>query len=147
MIGRILSRLLFWAIKNKQFTSKETACLAMAALERTDLLLADRSLCTSALLKGLYTLPVDSIINVNEQGVLHINSREVDPEKITQLRAGAKSILNSSTRRLVNEQVKYAAIEMIVHKGLTPEQSFFGKAAIWILEQEDSLYQQILGGE
>lgn len=147
MIRKTLSRLLFWVLKNKQFSSHEVACLAISALRNSKMSLEDRSLCTSALLDGLYALPLRSIITFSEQGNLFVNGNLVDPEKAHELRESARAVLHSPARLLVKEQVTYAAVEIGVHKAFNHEHTIFLKAALWYLKEEEDLYKAIARSE
>lgn len=147
MFRRFLSRLLFWAVKGRRLSSNEIARLAILALKDSNMDLEDRSLCTAALLNGLNALPLRSIISTNEQGVLLINGKVVEREKFVQLSQSAKSALDSTARRLINDQVTYAAVEMAVHKALTTDQIMFAKAALWYIKEEESLYRLLAGEE
>lgn len=147
MIQRLLTKIFGWAIKHKQFSSHEVACLAISVLKNSSLSSEDRSLCTAYLLEGLNALPTRTILNTSEQGTLLLNGEPVDYDKAMKLRESAKLLLDSSARRLVKEQITFAAIDMGVHKAINADQIMFSKAALWYIKQEEDLYALLAGDE
>lgn len=129
MIGRVIAKIVVWALKSKTLS------------------LQQKTECTNALLRNLFALPIRNTIIINEQGTLLINGRAVDREKAMQLRESSIATLESQARKLVKEQVAYLAINQGVHVCNTPEQMIFAKAALWFSQEEDKLYNLLAGRE
>lgn len=124
---------------------KLIAKLTVFALRSKNLSLEQRILCTSALLDNLHAVPLRNTITFDDQGTLFINGKALDYEKARQLRESAKGMLESQAREFVRQQVKFKAIEIGVHNGLTNEQILFSKAALWFGIEEDNLYHALAG--
>lgn len=116
--------------------------LGIWLLQRESLTLEERTLFTSALLNRLNALPAHDIITFDPKiNVLTVNKVPVEPDLARVLRQEAKTILASSTWKLVREQVSFAAVVQGIHKGISPESVMFSKTALWNLQQLDELYQ------
>ena len=127
MIGRLVVRFTLFLLKNSRIS------------------IEDRLLCTNSLISKLQALPTHDIIAVDPSGNIRVNGRELDREGARKLREGSLSILQSSTRELVRQQVVFRAINLALHNGDTPEKMIFGRAAIWWSQQEDELYELLAG--
>jgi len=112
-------------------------------LLRKELSLKNRSILLSAVLEKTGTLPIYNIITTNEQGTLFINGNQVDMEKAIQLRESARGALNNQARRVVKEQVRYLAVTQGIHNSNSFEQLFFSKAAIWLEQEEDKIFNAL----
>lgn len=139
MIKNLLSKILFWAIAHKHLSSKDTARLSVLCLKDVEMSLEDKSLCTGALLDGLKALPLRTIISRDEQGVLHIQGKPVEYEQAVRLRESAIALHGSYARKVIDDQVRYAAIEFSINQGHTPEQIIFSRAALWFSEQQEDI--------
>lgn len=77
-------------------------------------------------------------ISVDPQGNLMVNGRPIDFESARLLRESARAMQNSMARNVIRNAVTQSAVEMAFHNGDTPEKMFFGRAAIWYSQQEDT---------
>jgi len=120
--------------------------LCLWLLKRADLSLEDRNKLSTAILDSLQALPLRDIISVDETGSLLVNGRSVGIDEARLLREGARTLLNSPTRKVIRDQVAFQAITLGVHKVEKPEQMFFARAAIWWSQNEENLLK-VLAGE
>jgi hypothetical protein len=96
----------------------------------------------SKMLGKFGVLPIQSIISFSGQTLL-VNGKKADQELATQLIEGAKVLLNSKTRRFVQDRVRFIAADMALNKALSFEQIFFARAAMWYMEQENALLKTL----
>lgn len=108
--------------------------------------LKNKLILTNIILENLDALPLYDIIKVNEEGTLLINNRPVDFETASKLRDSAKGLMNNYARKVIREQVKFAAITHGIHHAELPEQMLFAKSALWWGDQEEEVIK-ILSGE
>lgn len=97
---------------------------------------------TGAVLDKLYALPIKDAIKYDaHEGKLYIRSRPIDHETMQVLSRSARAVLDSQALKLVREQVAFQAVTTGIHKAERPEQLYFGRAAIWWGQQEESLLE------
>ena len=108
-------------------------------LKSSALSVEDKNLLINVLLERLNAFPATSIIQQRNDGRLLINGQLVDVEKARQLREGALSLLQSSVRKLIKDQVAFIAVKKGVHEGTSPESIMFSKVAIWWGNEEEEL--------
>lgn len=112
-------------------------------LQRATLSLQDKTLLTAALLEKLYALPVKDMIVFEADGTMQIKGRKVEMQDAILLKQGAKALRDNFTRRVLREQMAFEAINLGVHKGLTPEMIMFSKAILYTMQEEDKLLQKL----
>ena len=117
--------------------------LSVLLLKYSRISIEDRIILTASVLDKLQALPLRDIIKFNEEGILLVNGRTLTSEGKAMLREGAKTLLNNATRKMIHEQVAFAAISIGVHNGQTPEQLMFARSAIWYGQQEDILLRKL----
>ena len=116
-------------------------------LKSSALSVEDKNLLINVLLERLNAFPATSIIQQRNDGRLLINGQLVDVEKARQLREGALSLLQSSVRKLIKDQVAFIAVKKGVHEGVSPESIMFSKVAIWWSNEEDELLKLLVPHE
>lgn len=121
--------------------------LTVFLLKRVDLPVEERLILTTLVLKRLAALPIHDIIVINEQGSLLVNGEQIGVDVATALRYSAKVALDNQALKLIRNQVLYTAIVEGVHKHLTPEDSFFSRAAIWWNQKELDFLKALAGEE
>lgn len=114
--------------------------LVLFLLAKKNISVKDRTRLTNAILDKLGAIPVRDIISERPDGTLVVQGHPVDIEMARKLREGAISMLESSVRKIVREQVAFRAVTLGVHKAESPEQVLFAKSALWNAQQEDELY-------
>lgn len=112
-------------------------------LKKANLSTEDRIALTTALLDKLVVLPIGDMIVFTENGI-SINGKELDLEQSMSFREGCVSLKENFARKVLNEQIRFKAIEMGVHKSQTIDELMFSKAAIWVINEEEILLQKLL---
>lgn len=95
-----------------------------------------RMMLLNAVLSTVGSLPIHSIITVDDTGKLCIHGKPLEYEYAVMLRESAANVLKSPAYGLVREQVLYQAVSKGVHEALNHDQILFAKAAIWYGQQE-----------
>lgn len=107
---------------------------ALKVIQRADLTISERTLCTGVVLQKLEALPLRGIIEDSDEGIL-INGKQLNIEKVRVLRESAIAALDNQALNLIGEQVVWIAIQRGIHNADTPEKLYFYRAAIWFSEQ------------
>lgn len=126
MLGKIIAKITVRALRSKRLEAE------------------DRAKCLAALLDNLQAIPIRGVITFNQQGTIAINGRPLEPEQAKLFAESARAMLDSFARKIIREQVAFQAVEMGVHQGLTPEMIVFAKAALWVMQEEQKLLEQII---
>ena len=111
--------------------------------KKAKLSLEDRVALTTAILNSLSVLPIDDAIVIKPDAII-INGKPLDTEQMVQFTESCKALKDNKARQVFNEQIKFLAINMGVHQALTVEQMMFSKAAIWCLQQLETLLDKIV---
>lgn len=113
-------------------------------LKSKRLSLKDRAVLLTEVMHSLDTVPLRAIIQVDESLRILVNGRPVDNEQLLVLRESARALLNSPVRRLVREQVRFAAIDTGFLKNPGDlEREIFYKAALWYDQEQEQLFQSL----
>lgn len=126
-------------------TSKQIVLQVAELLKSTDITNEDRQLLTSLVLIRLGVLPLRASITLDGAQQIFVNGKRPELDVAKQLRESSKSMLNNFARKFVRETVTFLAIKQGVHENLSPEQGLFAKAALWALQEEDTLYLTLAG--
>lgn len=121
------------------FTTK----LALYLLKKKNLSEKNRAKILGALLDNIGALPLRGTLRFDENGTISINGKELTVEQAVILRESVVSLKSSFARQVINEQLRFLAIELGVHQGVTLERIIFSKAALWILEEEKKILDHI----
>lgn len=124
MWGRLATRLAIWLLKESRIGNEE------------------RQLLTAAMLAKLGALPIRATVSIDGVGRVYINERPLTLDAAKLLHEGSKLLLKSFARRVVRETVTFMAIKKGVHENVSPEQGLFAKAALWFMQEEESLYHR-----
>lgn len=103
----------------------------------------DRTVLTTALLDKLQALPISSVIYFTPNGVT-INGKELDNDQILNFKESCIALKDNFARKIINEQIKYLAINIGIHNALSLDTIFFAKSALWNLQQQDELLDKIV---
>ena len=103
----------------------------------------DRVVITAALIEKINALPIGNSIVLTEKGI-QINGRDLETEQVINFKESCIALNDNYARKIINQQLKFMAIIEGVHKGLSPEQLSFSKAALWLIEQEQALIEKIV---
>jgi hypothetical protein len=116
-------------------------------LLKLPLSIAHRTKLTGAILDGLNAVPLRDVITFQQDGTLLIDGMEVDYEKAIKLRESARAMRDNQARQLVRDQISVIAGTRGVVQGDTPEKLYFYRAALWAMQSEQELYNQLAGDE
>ncbi len=111
-------------------------------LKKSSLTLEDRTALVTALLDKLGAFPIGEMVNFTETGIA-INGRDLDQEQYINFREACVLLKENFARRVINEQLKYKAMEMGIHKSTTSEELYFSKAVIWFINEENILLEKL----
>lgn len=89
-------------------------------------------------------LPLHATIT-EDGGKTLIRGVPLDVSQATALKESAEYALENSARKTVREQIRYEAIKHGIHTALTPEQTYFAKAALWVIDQEEEMLNILAG--
>lgn len=129
MIGNLLIKIIIWLLNNSKIS------------------IENRILLTNQIINKLETFPLKEIITFRADGTILVNERSLTLEASRKFREDATFLYNSTLRKIVSEAVSFKAISMAVHNGDTPEKMFFGRAAMWFLQQEEEFYKLLAKDE
>lgn len=107
----------------------------------------NKIILTNLIIENLGALPLHDIIKVNEEGTLLINNRSLEYDQVLKLRDSSRALQNNHARKVIREQVKFAAIATGVHRAKDLDEMLFAKAALWWGEKEDELVSILSGGD
>lgn len=107
------------------------------ALKTTSIVGTDRTRIINALLADINALPIKEAISFTQDGKVLIRGKAITQEQAQAIQQGAQALRSNSTHKLIHEQVLHEANLIGLHKGLTPEDILFAKAAIWCILQEE----------
>jgi hypothetical protein len=111
-------------------------------LRKASLSMADRVALTNVLLDKLGAFPIGDIVRFTENHI-EINGRNLDTEQYLAFKEAASAMKENFARRVINEQLKYKATEMGIHKAVSLDELFFSKAIIWFINEENILLEKI----
>jgi hypothetical protein len=110
---------------------------------KTNLSLEDRVALTNTILSTLLVLPIDNAIEILP-GEVKIRGRKLTTEDFVSFTESCKALRDNKARQVINEQVKFLAINMGVHQSVSLETIMFSKAALWVIQQENELLDKIV---
>lgn len=125
MIGKLFAWLTVLALRSKRLSGE------------------DKIRVTTALLDNVRAVPIRSVIRFDTDGRLIVNDKPVSIEHIVPFVEGCQSLRDSVQRKLIRDQILYKANEIGLHDGLTTEMIMFAKAAIWVVQEEDRLIEEL----
>lgn len=113
-------------------------------LKKAGLSIEDRTALTTALLTKLNALPLHNSIQVSlQEGMITIKDKPLTTEQIINFKQSATILKENFAYQVINEQIRYLAINLGVHIALSPDTVMFSKAALWILQEEEKLLDEI----
>lgn len=113
-------------------------------LKRKTLSTEERAILTNEILAKIDALPIADVVEFDIAGNLFLNKRKLDVEQIISLRSSASALKDSFARKVVNEQLKYLAVKIGVHEGMTTDQILFCKAMLYCLQEEEKLIGKLV---
>ena len=117
--------------------------LCLWAIRSTKIVGTDRTRIINALLGSINALPIKDAISFTLDGTLLIRGNKADLDQAQKIKQSADALKDNYFHKLLHEQVLHEANLIGLHKGLTPEDILFSKAAIWAILQEEIHINQI----
>lgn len=105
----------------------------------------DRTVLTNVLLESIKAVPLKSIISIDQSHNIYVMGQPLDGDQVVKLRNSASSTIHSEARRLVQNQVRFAAIDKGFLKNYDDKDELFYKAALWYSQQENELLEALSG--
>ncbi len=112
-------------------------------LKKSNLSMEDRLTLITALLDKLGTLPIGDIVHFTENGLM-INGKELDQEQMLSFREAVVALKENFARNVINEQVRWKAIDLGINQATAIDTLFFSKAALWCQNEENILIEKLL---
>lgn len=94
------------------------------------------------MIEKLGAFPVGDLITFTENG-LSLNGKDLSHEQFLNFKEACVLLKDNFARKVLNEQLKYKAIEMGIHKSTTVDELLFSKAVIWFINEENILIEKI----
>lgn len=98
----------------------------------------------SYLLQNIQAIPIRDVIKFDVDGTLKINNRALEMEQAIAFRDSARVLKDNFAKKLIQDQLTYEAIQMGVHQGLNSEMIMFSKCALWLIQEENKLLNDIV---
>ena len=112
-------------------------------LRKENLSMEDRNALTTVLLDRLHSLPLSSTFVINSEGIT-INGRKLDTEQAINFTESCNALKDNYARKILNEQIRYLAINLGIHNCLSLDTMFFAKAALWNMQQMEELIDNVV---
>ncbi len=111
-------------------------------LQKSNLTTQDRTALVTAILDKLVAVPIQNVIVLTETSIV-INGKELDLEAYLSFKEGCANLKDNFARKVINEQLRYKATELGVHKAQTIDELLFSKAIIWAINEENILLEKL----
>jgi hypothetical protein len=118
--------------------------IALYLLKKNTLSEKNKAKVLGALLENIGALPLRTVIHFDEKGTLKINGKALSIEQAVALRDSAIAYKDSFAGQLVDEQLRFLAVELGVHQGITLERIIFSKAALWLIEEKKRIIDTLV---
>lgn len=79
---------------------------------------------------------------VTQDGIT-LNGKLLDREQAINFKESCVVLKDNFARKVLNEQVRFLAVNLGINVALSVDTILFAKAALWILQQEDDLLDKI----
>lgn len=96
----------------------------------------EADLLTRIVLEKVHAAPITDILFVDERGVLHVDGKAIDIDKMRQLRDAARLALQNPALTLIRAQVARQASVLAAIKAETTRDLVFARAALWWGDEE-----------
>lgn len=123
----MIVKLIIWLLKSKRLSAK------------------NRVVLINALMDKMNAVPLQSLIAKDNAGNLYVAGRKLSGDEAWKLRENASMLLRSNARKLVQDQVRFTAIDKGFLKNDLDDVTLFYKAAIWFSQEENAVYESIAG--
>lgn len=108
-------------------------------LRWTGLSSKDRDILFKEVMHSLDIPPLRAIISTDENRRILVNGKPLEPDQALLLRESARTTLDSFARKVVQEQVRFKAVDEGFLKSNDLETGKFYKSALWYAQEENEL--------
>jgi hypothetical protein len=120
-----LSKLVIWSLKGIYFSGEDKAAI------------------TAALLTSLNAFPINGVVTFDATNTLLVNNKPVDMQSALLIKEGAIAAKSNTALNLINDQLKYKAMEIGIKQGMNIDQIIFAKAVLWVVQEQTNLITTI----
>lgn len=100
-----------------------------------------RQLLTGNLLQKLGALPLHARITLDETGTVIVDGKRLNFDRAKKLQDSSQAVLRNYARGFVRSTLRSMAIHIGVHDNTSPDQGLFAKAVLWVMQEEDKLFE------
>ncbi len=100
----------------------------------------DKLALLTAILAKINALPLQQTIYSDNKGIV-INGKILSKEQTINLKTSVLALQDNKAHQLFKDQLRYLAINYGITKSITIDELFFAKSALWLIEEEDKIYQ------
>lgn len=111
-------------------------------LEKANLPTEDRIALTNAVTQKLNAPPIGELITLNPNGLM-INGKQLELDDLLAFREACSVLKDNYARKVINEQIRFKAIEMGIDKATTLDTLAFAKACIWVMNEYEILIHRL----
>jgi hypothetical protein len=126
MLSKLLSKVIVLALRSVRITGE------------------DKARVTTVLLSNIGALPFRDVFAYDLDGSVYVNGKKLSQEQLIALKESCKALNDSFSRKLINEQIRFIAVNEGVHKGLNSDMILFAKAALWVMDQEETMISTLM---
>lgn len=103
----------------------------------------DKTVLVNAMLDKMNAVPMRSLIAKDPTGNIYVMGKQLSADETIKLRENATMLLESNARKLIQDQVRFAAIDQGFLKSDDPTAALFFKAALLYAQEEDAVLEKI----
>lgn len=103
----------------------------------------DRLLILNNLIDQTGFFPISDILKQAPDGRLIIKGKTLGVDEIVQLQTSADALKDNLARKIISDQMRFEAVKLGVHQSTNTEMLVFAKAALWILEEQEKLIDNL----
>lgn len=112
---------------------KVTGKKALDYLEENQLTPSEHLRLLGILTKSINSFPLESVVDINNQGAICANGRELSMEELVKFRQSISALRENWAFQLLGDQILFEAIKIGIHEGHTTERLMFSKSVIYFL--------------
>lgn len=112
-------------------------------LRRKKLSVKDKTVLLNAILDTIKAIPLQSLVAQDTNRNIYVMGKRLNDDEAFKLRENAGAVLRSNARKLVQDQVRFAAIDQGYLKSDDPTAALFFKAALWYAQEENAVLEKL----
>lgn len=116
----------------------------MWLLKRVQLKKEQKAKLVNELILNFNSIPLQEVIDIRPEGEVYVRGTKLSQEQVADFKLSAMALQNSNARRIINDQLRYKAIELGVKKGFDSDSILFAKAWLYAIQEEENLLNRIV---